>query len=152
VIQIGSDSCQQIRTQAESLYPEECCGLLLGRTSHGNRILMTVWATENSWNNEMADFVYAIEQSGSKCTRFRIAPEVMLQAQKTARDRNLEILGIYHSHPDCPAIPSEFDQAIAWPQYSYLIVSVQQGKVVDMRSWKLDENHQFQAEEIEVEG
>jgi proteasome lid subunit RPN8/RPN11 len=81
----------------------------------------------------------------------------MLKAQKDARDseallrsadRNLDIIGIYHSHPDHPAVPSEFDRAIAWSQYSYIIVSVQQGKACDLKSWSLDDDHQFQPEEI----
>jgi proteasome lid subunit RPN8/RPN11 len=72
----------------------------------------------------------------------------MLKAQKDARDRNLDIIGIYHSHPDHPAVPSEFDRAIAWQRYSYVIVSVQQGKTCDLQSWSLDDNCQFQSEEI----
>jgi proteasome lid subunit RPN8/RPN11 len=72
----------------------------------------------------------------------------MLKAQKQARDRNLDIIGIYHSHPDHPAVPSEFDRAIAWQQYSYIIVSVQQGKACDLKNWSLDDDHQFQPEEM----
>jgi len=72
----------------------------------------------------------------------------MFKAQKDARDRNLDIIGIFHSHPDHPAVPSEFDRAIAWQQYSYIIVSVQQGKAWELKSWSLDDNHQFQPEEL----
>jgi proteasome lid subunit RPN8/RPN11 len=72
----------------------------------------------------------------------------MLQAQKDARDRHLDIVGIFHSHPDHPAVPSEFDRAIAWQRYSYIIVSVQQGQACDLKSWSLDDDQQFQPEAI----
>ncbi|MEW6498957.1 MAG: M67 family metallopeptidase, partial [Cyanobacteriota bacterium] len=88
------------------------------------------------------------ERKLSRRHRFSIAPQVMLKAQKDARDRNLNIIGIYHSHTDHPAIPSEFDRAIAWSQYSYVIVSVQQGSACDFKSWSLDEEHKFQPEKI----
>jgi proteasome lid subunit RPN8/RPN11 len=71
-----------------------------------------------------------------------------LRVQKQARDRELDIIGIYHSHPDHPAIPSEFDRAIAWHHYSYIIISVQQGIASDLRSWTLDPHHQFQPEDM----
>lgn len=113
---------------------------------------MEVWPMENSWNGEDAQAFSEIKQRShiecSKHNRFSIAPKAMLQAQKDARDHNMDIIGIYHSHPDYPAIPSEFDQAIAWPQYSYVIVSVQQGKAIDLKSWSLDDNHQFGPEEM----
>jgi proteasome lid subunit RPN8/RPN11 len=142
---------QAIQAHAERTYPEECCGLLLGELRGDTKILVDVLPTENSWDAQAATF-QAIEGSvqleSSKRRRFSIAPTVMLKAQKDARDRNLNIIGIYHSHPDHPAIPSEFDRAIAWQQYSYIIVSVQEGKAIDLKSWSLDDEHQFQPEEI----
>ena len=141
-----------MQSHAESTYPEECCGLLLGKLSSDTKILIDVLPTENSWDTEAADAFQSVEGSAelesSKRRRFSIAPEVMLKAQKDARDRNLNIIGIYHSHTDHPAIPSEFDRAIAWQQYSYVIVSVQQGKAIDLKSWSLDDEHQFQPEEL----
>jgi proteasome lid subunit RPN8/RPN11 len=71
-----------------------------------------------------------------------------LQAQKQAREQNLHIIGFYHSHPDYPAIPSEFDRLYAWQEYSYIIVAVKNGKPTDINSWCLDETQQFQAEAI----
>ena len=198
----------QIRTHAQQIYPEECCGLLLGHNEP--RRLIEVVPVENSWGEESAklledgsggesspvfvhpdagsgcceDFVLdgafkgrksipptappvpveeevripgfprnesAVELAnpkGSKRNRFSIAPQVMLQMQKAARARHLDIIGIYHSHPDNPAVPSEFDRAIAWSLYSYIIVSVEQGQATDLKSWTLDEDHQFQPEEI----
>ena len=152
MLKLHSHHLQAIQTHAESTYPEECCGLLLGQRKGDAKTLIEVLATENSWDDEAADAFESIEGSAelesSKRSRFSIAPEVMLKAQKDARDRQLDIIGIFHSHPDHPAVPSEFDRAIAWQQYSYIIVSVQQGKAIDLKSWSLDDEHQFQPEEI----
>lgn len=152
MLKLHSHHLQTIQAHAESTYPEECCGLLLGHLSNNVKTLIEVLPTENSWDEEAADAFQGVDRSAehkpSKCNRFSIAPKVMLQAQKDARDRNLNIIGIYHSHTDHPAVPSEFDQAIAWSQYSYIIVSVRQGSACDLKSWSLDDNHQFQPEEI----
>ena len=95
----------------------------------------------------------ASRSPATKGYHYWIAPEEMLAAMKDARQRNLEIVGIYHSHPDHPAVPSECDRRLAWSQYSYLIVSVLQGKATNAQSWVLDENHQFQPEAIHsIEG
>jgi proteasome lid subunit RPN8/RPN11 len=127
----------------------------LGHLRGDVKTLVEVLPTQNSWGDDGVDDFQAIESSAqrksSKRNRFSIAPKVMLQAQKDARDRNLDIIGIFHSHPDHPAVPSEFDRAIAWQQYSYIIVSVQQGKACDLKSWSLNDEHQFQPEEILAE-
>jgi len=88
------------------------------------------------------------EQTKSSKHRYAIAPEVLLQSQRIARDRHLDIIGIYHSHPDSRAVPSEFDRLYAWHQYLYIIVSVQQGKVDDLLCWSLDDHNRFQPEEV----
>ncbi|HEY9600617.1 MAG TPA: M67 family metallopeptidase [Allocoleopsis sp.] len=152
ILKLYSHHLQAMQTHAESTYPEECCGLLLGQLRGDEKILIEVLPTENSWDAEDAEAFQSVEGSAqldtTKRTRYSIAPEAMLKAQKDARDRSLTIIGIYHSHTDHPAIPSEFDRAIAWSQYSYVIVSVQQGKACDLKSWSLDDEHQFQPEEI----
>jgi len=152
VLKLHSHHLQALQTHAESTYPEECCGLLLGHLSGSAKTLIEVLPTENTWDDEAAEAFQSIEGSAklesSKRSRFSIAPIVMLNAQKDARDRNLDIIGVYHSHPDHPAVPSEFDQAIAWSKYSYIIVSVQDGLACDLKSWSLDDDHQFQPEEI----
>jgi proteasome lid subunit RPN8/RPN11 len=145
-IRVNLEQIEQIRLHAEKTYPEECCGLLLGIINARDKVIVEVRPTENSWKRELTELLPI--ETGSKRNRFSIAPEVLLKVQKETRDRNLSIIGIYHSHPDHPAIPSEFDRAIAWQQYSYIIVSVRQGRAQDIRSWTLDEAHQFQSEEI----
>ena len=141
-----------MQSHAESIYPEECCGILIGTIKGDIKSLIEVIPTENSWDEETAKRFQIMEHpaapAGTRRNRFSIAPEVMLKAQKQARDRNLDIIGIYHSHPDHPAIPSESDLAIAWSQYSYMIISVQQGVACDVSSWSLDPDRQFQPEEI----
>ncbi|MGL4619680.1 M67 family metallopeptidase [Chroococcidiopsis sp.] len=154
-IRLTVEHLRLICSHAESTYPHECCGLLLGKLSQNDKILVEAIATENVWNPTAAADFQAIEPNlnlgTQKNTYYTIAPEVMLKVQKEARDRQLDIIGVYHSHPNHPAIPSEFDRLCAWQTYSYIIVSVLQGKAGEVLSWSLDDNHQFQPEEIVVE-
>ncbi|MUG98845.1 hypothetical protein F7734_43750 [Scytonema sp. UIC 10036] len=138
---------QTIYSQAETTYPEECCGLLLGSRTDKNKTVLEVIPTENAWSETSDPFG---DSTATKQRRYTIAPQVMLQVQKDARDRNLNIIGIYHSHINNPAHPSEFDRQLAWQEYSYVIVSVINGKAVDIKSWILDDNHQFQPEAMET--
>jgi len=149
MIELSREHLETIRTHAENTYPEECCGIILGYLASGGKTTVEVMPTENVWNTEAAA-VFSDERTvESKKRQYAIAPLVMLQAQKQARDRSLSIIGIFHSHPDHPAIPSECDRLYAWQGYSYIIVSVQNGKATQVRSWSLDDTHHFQAEAIE---
>ena len=154
MIHLSLGQLQQIRFHAENTYPEECCGLLLGTFKQNDNIVLEVRETQNSWTTEMLESVPNISSSTrkslSKKNRFSIAPDILLQVQKEVRDRSLNIIGIYHSHPDYPAIPSTFDREIAWSQYSYIIASLTKGKVTDIQSWQLHENRQFNPEKIEI--
>ena len=118
--------------------------MLLGTVDATGTTIAAVKSTENAWS---ADTVQTVE-SVNKTRRYEIAPEVMLAAMRESRDLNLAIVGIYHSHPDQPAVPSECDRQLAWQHYSYVIVSVERGSAIDWRSWRLNANHQFQPEEI----
>ncbi len=83
--------------------------------------------------------------------RFSVTAEDVLAAEKAARELGLEVVGWYHSHPDHPARPSEYDRDHAWPWYSYIIVSVQSGAPQDMTSWRLnDDRAEFSPEGIEI--
>ncbi|MFM2060503.1 MAG: hypothetical protein RLZZ507_173 [Cyanobacteriota bacterium] len=148
-LKIYPEHLQIINIHAENTYPDECCGLILGYLSNGVKTVVEVIPAENVWNTEEANFTED-KESYSTRRRYAIAPQFMLQIQKEARNRNLNIIGIFHSHPDYPAIPSECDRLYAWAEYSYIIVSVAQGKAGELNSFSLDDNHQFQGEIIEV--
>ncbi|GAB1539702.1 M67 family metallopeptidase [Scytonema sp. NUACC21] len=148
MIQLSPQQLQTIYSHAESTYPEECCGLLLGSLAGEAKTVVEVIPTENAWGSEAADPFG--DSTASKRHRYTIAPQVMLQVQKQARDRQLNIIGIYHSHTENPAIPSEFDREYAWQEYSYIIVSVKGSKATDVKSWVLDDHHQFQQEGLEL--
>jgi proteasome lid subunit RPN8/RPN11 len=147
ILQLLPQHLEIIRSHAESTYPDECCGIILGYGMSEGKTVVEVIPTENAWNTATVDFP-GDRTTETQKRRYAIAPQVMLQAQKQARDRYLNIIGIYHSHPDAPAIPSECDRLYAWPEYSYIIVSVLKGKAETVQSWCLDDNHQFQLETI----
>lgn len=126
----------QIRSHAQQTYPHECCGLLLGHRQGNQKQVLEVHPTKNAWTDE--EFTTK--------RRYTIDPREMMLIQKSGRDRHLDIIGIYHSHPDCEPVPSECDRQAAWPQYSYLIVSVRQGVAQDCLCWTLDDEDQFQSE------
>ncbi|MDZ7963208.1 MAG: M67 family metallopeptidase [Aulosira sp. DedQUE10] len=149
ILQLLPEHLQIIRTHAESTYPEECCGIILGHVALEGKTVVEIMPTENAWNTEATNFS-ADNTVDTQKRRYAIAPQVMLQAQREARDRALNIIGIYHSHPDAPAIPSECDRLYAWPEYSYIIVSVPKGKADIPQIWCLDDSHQFQPETITI--
>ncbi|BAZ09536.1 Mov34/MPN/PAD-1 family protein [Calothrix sp. NIES-4071] len=152
MIQLTDSHLQIIYQNAERAYPEECCGILLGVTSGHEKQCIKVIATENAWNTQETPDLFTHQdysQETSRNRRYTIAPKDLMQAQKRAREASLNIIGIFHSHTDNLAIPSEFDREYAWQEYSYIIVSVQKGKAADVRSWCLDETDQFQEETIQ---
>ncbi len=112
---------------------------------------MEIIPTKNAWNPATAKTFEEVETTNKPLTsehRFTISPQEMIQAQKQGRDHNLIIIGIYHSHPDHPAIASEFDRVCAWSDYSYIIIAVENGKATDLQNWSLDQHHQFQPEAL----
>jgi len=83
--------------------------------------------------------------------RFSVNAQDVLEAEKAARQQGIDVVGWYHSHPDHPARPSQFDRDHAWPWYSYIIVSVAEGKPQDMTSWRLnDDRAEFSPEGIDI--
>ncbi|MCJ8280845.1 MAG: M67 family metallopeptidase [Rivularia sp. ALOHA_DT_140] len=149
MIQLSKQHLRIIFNHAQSSYPEECCGVILGNISNSDKIAVEIIPTENAWNSEeTVDNFQDNNRDRSKKRRYAIAPRKMLELQKSSREKELNIIGIFHSHPDYPAIPSEFDRKNAWQEYSYIIVSIQQGQPDNINSWVLDDNDQFQQEEI----
>jgi proteasome lid subunit RPN8/RPN11 len=114
---------------AEGGYPNEICGVLLGREIDGKRVIMNTMPVENTFD---ADEQYH---------RFLITPNAMFTAEKLARRDRMDVLGVYHSHPNAPAHPSLYDaEHAAWTSWTYVILSVQGGKVVDVRGWQLQDD------------
>jgi proteasome lid subunit RPN8/RPN11 len=136
---ISPRDLQAIGQHASTSYPEECCGVLIGHA--GGPDTATVVERILAVGNERED---------SRHNRYVISPETILAAQKEARTLGLDIVGYYHSHPDHPARPSDFDREHAWPGLSYLIVAVEKGRVVEARSWRLtDDRASFDEETID---
>ncbi len=116
---------QQINTHAETEYPNECCGAVLGRLEKESKTAYNVLPISNT------------REESEKYHRFLIRPEEYLMCEKTALKQGWDIIGFYHSHPDHPAEPSQYDLEHAFPVYSYIIVSVVKGTVNKMTSWEL---------------
>jgi proteasome lid subunit RPN8/RPN11 len=144
MIHISRPQFQTLQHHGERAYPRECCGLLLGTGEGEQAWVREVWPAENAWDEESVVQFEEVEDGATAERRYTIAPELMLAAQKTARDRHWQILGIYHSHPNHEAIPSECDRQWAWPEYYYLILAVRDGHAGDSRCWQLDERRRFQ--------
>jgi proteasome lid subunit RPN8/RPN11 len=135
-----------IEGEGAAAYPNECCGILVGREikDASGAIRRIVDRLEPGQNVFAADERYH---------RFSIDPRAQLRAEKEAEAEGKLVLGYYHSHPDHPARPSEYDREHAWPFYSYVIVSVAKGKPGDMTSWVLDDGtQQFRRQEIRSTG
>jgi proteasome lid subunit RPN8/RPN11 len=117
----------RIRAHAAEAYPHECCGALLGRDRDAVREILDLLPLPN-------------QHELSPRNRFLITADDFRRAEGAARERGLELVGWYHSHPDQPALPSEFDRQHAWPWYSYIIVSVEKGGANALASWRLAED------------
>ncbi|MDX2230714.1 MAG: M67 family metallopeptidase [Leptolyngbyaceae cyanobacterium bins.349] len=149
-LKLTVDHLQALRSHVEHAYPNECCGLLLGRrAAQGHYDLVDIRAVENTWDEDVAKQLND-DSSLTQARRYAIAPQTMLAIMREAKQIGCDIIGIYHSHPDHPAVPSDCDRRLAWPQYSYLILSVHQGICQDIQSWRLNEAHQFQPEAIDL--
>lgn len=127
-----------IHTHLLRAYPEEGCGVLLGSEHDGCREITRVVAVAN-------------QREDSRHNRYTISPQQFLAAERESREHGVDVLGFFHSHPDHPAQPSAFDLDHAWPGYSYLIVSVLQGRIDTMRSFRLaDDRSSFEPETLKM--
>ena len=139
-IRLTNDHLKQIRVHGETTYPYKCCGLLLGRLVNGEKVVSEIYAAENA------------KEEQTQHNRFLIPPDAVREAEKYARIQKLDILGFYHSHPNAPARPSQFDLDHAWPFYSYIIVSVRDEKAEGLTCWKmLDDRSRFDPEDMIAE-
>jgi|SRR5215470_12666728 len=140
MIKLLAEHIAAIEKHGERDYPHECCGLLLGEfLENGDRRVKQTYPISNAREEE------------AKRNRFLIRPEELISGERYARAHELEVVGFYHSHPDCEARPSQYDLDHAWPTYSYIIVSVHEQSADQLRSWKLEpDRSRFNAEELSV--
>ncbi len=115
MIEIEFDPWQMMVQHAERTYPNECCGAMLGRHSDGTKVVTEALTFPNAWVGEQVE-------------RYAIRPEDLLAADKEARSRGLDLIGVFHSHPDCDAYFSDTDLQNSCPWYSFVVLSIQKGK------------------------
>ncbi len=142
ILRIREDLAEQIRRHGVETYPHECCGALLGLDSS---------SSSASAPREVLALLRLVNRSeDSPRNRFSVTPDDVRAAESAARSQRLELLGWYHSHPDHPARPSEYDREHAWPWYSYIIVSIHNAVPRDFTSWRLaGDRTRFSEERIE---
>jgi len=142
MIKIELPILDEMSRHAEGEYPRECCGLLIGRIEDEGhtRIVVATCPVSNAWG-----------ESDALHHRMLILPQDYMRAERTFREQNLGVVGNYHSHPEHPAIPSQFDleHLAPWTTMSYIVISVAKGQLSELRSWELaaDRSH-FNEEEI----
>ena len=127
---LSSEAFDVIRRNCGVAYPYECCGALIGR----DRLVIEALPLPNT------------TEEGAQ-TRFRVRPTDYQMAEQRALRLNAELMGFYHSHPDHPASPSQYDLDHAWPVFAYVIVSVDRGQPREVTSWRLTEDRSAFCEE-----
>lgn len=144
---ISAELAQKIREHGVETYPYECCGALLGR-DHGTLSGHDAGPRGQRVSREvLALFPLVNRRDDSPRNRFSVTADDVRAAEKAASAQGFEVIGWYHSHPDHPARPSDYDREHAWPWYSYIIVSVHGGAPKDMTSWRLKDDRSGYLEE-----
>ena len=132
---LSTKDLAMITRHCEAHYPQEGCGILIGRVEEERKVVLDVILTDNAYREER------------RHRRYTIPPAQLLQGELQAEKVGLQVIGYFHSHPDHPARPSVHDFELAWPDYSYLILAVQEGVTADRRSWQLEPDRSGFAEE-----
>jgi proteasome lid subunit RPN8/RPN11 len=135
MIQIQPEPWRQMVEHARATYPNECCGAMLGSVGE-DKVVQVAMPLENSYE-------------GAKQARYELRPEDLLKADREARSRKMDLVGIYHSHPDCGAYFSETDLKNSCPWYSFVVLSIQKGEFDHANSW-LPNPEQTTAEKEEL--
>jgi proteasome lid subunit RPN8/RPN11 len=136
VLLLGDEITRGIREHGANDYPHETCGAILGLDGGAEREARALFPLIN-------------RRDDSPRNRFSVDANDVRAAERAAVESGLELIGWYHSHPDHPARPSEYDREHAWPWYSYVIVSVAKGQPRELTSWRLaDDRSHFLAEPI----
>ena len=138
LLKINPETAERIRAHGAEGYPHEVCGALLGSENGEGREVVAVHPLVN-------------QRDDSPRNRFAISPDDVRRADAAAREQKMDLLGWYHSHPDHPARPSDFDLEHAWPWYSYIILRVAEREPREMTSWRLrDDRSGYEEETIEI--
>ena len=137
-LEISEDLLAEIQAHGEAAYPEEGAGLLLGKLDGERRRVTSLFKLANR------------REESARHNRYALAPEDYLQGEQEAARLGLDLIGVFHSHPDHPDLPSEFDREWAWPTFAYLITSIRNGQAAGSRAWRLREDRlSFQEELID---
>src|SRR5215467_8758873 len=135
MVLIEQEAKDRMIEDALNSFPNECCGFFFGEEEGEQRIIAEALPVFNA-------------KQGDKGRRFEISADDYFEAERFADENQLQLLGVYHSHPNHPAIPSEYDRTFAQPYFSYIILSIINGKFSALRSWQLNEQLQFEEEKI----
>ncbi len=135
MIEINQQSIEAITAHAERDYPHECGGMLIGTFEEGEKTVVETFPLENAREDE------------ARHNRVLILPKDVMRAERYAREKKLDVVGYYHSHPEDFGVPSQYDLDHALPVWSYVIASVLQGKLVDIRSWEMENDRSRFTEE-----
>jgi len=122
MIRIETEPWQAMVDHARRSYPNECCGAMLGTIEEETKTVREAIALENAFD-------------GAQAARYELRPEDLLAADKAARERGMDLIGIYHSHPDCDAYFSTTDLQNSCPWYSFVVLSIQKGEFHHANSW-----------------
>ena len=122
MIRIEDEPWTQMVAHARASYPNECCGAMLGTIEDGRKQVVAAMPLDNV-------------SAGSQRARYELRPEDLLNADREARRRHMDLVGIYHSHPDCGAYFSETDLKNSCPWYSFVVLSIQKGEFDHANSW-----------------
>ena len=137
VIALSAPVIASIRAHGATTYPDECCGALIGSANDDRIDVIEARALEN------------VTDEGPR-RRFRISTADYRAAERYASESGADLVGFYHSHPDHPAEPSQYDLDHAWPNLSYVIVAVARGTPSDVRSWRLRSDRSAFEEETRI--
>jgi proteasome lid subunit RPN8/RPN11 len=122
MIRIEAEPWAAMVSHARATYPNECCGAMLGTNDGDNKLVIAAMPLENAFE-------------GAQAARYELRPEDLIAADRAARERQMDLIGIYHSHPDCDAYFSTTDLKNSCPWYSFVVLSIQKGEFNHANSW-----------------
>jgi proteasome lid subunit RPN8/RPN11 len=138
-VKISAQLREQMRTMGEGAYPNEGCGILLGGFGDEIEVSEVRLGTNLRAGADLREYIPAEkdDRQHSARDRYVLDPKEILQAEKDARDRGIDVVGFWHTHPDHPAQPSQYDAEHAWPEYVYVIMAIHAGQQVDVNAFVL---------------